>query len=773
MKRAGKVRRALRVAQDEARSLVRVASRDAGLGRLLAWLEGPARDGSPGGPEPVAHLVCDDPRLRIGLSFALVRAARRAGFQAIVVPLGPDLFRDSDIIDFLGRRLRADVRSVAVRYRMSGVIEALAARSEARPLLVVIDGLEDSDPRMPWGALASAAHASARVLFASAGARTDRTADLDRWGRRGPVLEAPGAIPGPWPPTRPGGAGASLLALLACSAGALAREEIQAALGRERALDTIDGIGPWVVEQEGHFSVRRALRRATFASVRDAGRRRCDARLAVLPTPYGLAFGALHLERAGAGPRALGALLAPERLERWRREGGAERGYATDAARMRLAAMDRLERGAAPLLGLAVRAALSESTADRLDARRRLRRDARIGDERELALALLALARAARPPASERLARLALRAARRIDLETQRADVLLSLAQQARGADRARLAREALAALASEPAPALDRAAALPLLGSREGIELARALLQEAPPEDAQHIAPFLCSAPPAVARAARDLARGLPEPSRTDVLAAIAAATGEERDVAAALPEARARAVESGIDWALGRLLPHLGRASVEELLSRRDHLSLDLRQMLARRFVSLGGSQETALALARNGDEQLVLRAETLPLVPDAERRAAEIAGRLAALPDPERQEALAIVGTPLARLGQGPALARLATSASAALALARGDRRCARALSPSLAAWALAEPYGWLPRELGPIAGAFAWPDLRRLVGAALEHVASEHRPAALAGDGLSLRNIAPLLSRVAGDAGLVAAGRAAFEVAGAFP
>lgn len=768
MRGSREAQRALRVAREEARSAVRPASRHPSFGRLLAWLDGALGEEAPSRREPVAHVVCEDARLRIGLSYALAPAARRAGYQVIVVPLGPDLFRARDIIDFLGWKLSADVGSSVVRYRIKGLVEALADRSEATPLLLVIDGLEDSDPRMPWGALASAAHASARVLFASAGPRADRAAQRHRLG--GLVLEVPGVFPGSSPPSMPAGGGASLLGLLACSAGALSRDEIQRALGSAARLDTL---GPWLSEEGGCFSVRRALRRAAFAMVHDGERRRLEMGLGLLPTRYGLVFGALHLDRARASLGAFGALLTPERLERWRREGGAERGFASDAARVRRVALERLGRGAAPALGLAVRAALCESTAEELAGRGRRRRGARIGDERELALCLIALADAARRPASEVLTRLALRAARRIDLETQRADVLLALARRKRGAERSRLAHEALAALAAEPAPALERAAALPLLPSGEAAGLARVLLQDASAEDVASIAVFLASAPPAAARAARELARRSPEPARTDVLAAIAAATGEEDDVAAALPEARARAVESGLGWALGLLVPHLGPASVDELLSQRDQLSLELRQKLARRFLSLGGHYETALALARNEHERHFLIAEALPLAPDAARRAADLAAWVITLPDEARRDALSIFGTALSRLGQGLALVEQAASADVALALALGDRRCARALSSSLTAWALADQDGWLLPRLAPIAGAFSMSDRHRLVAAALDHIASEPRHAALAGDRVSLRHVAPLLAQIAGDAGLVAVGRAAFDVAREFP
>jgi hypothetical protein len=222
-----------------------------------------------------------------------------------------------------------------------------------------------------------------------------------------------------------------------------------------------------------------------------------------------------------------------------------------------------------------------------------------------------------------------------------------------------------------------------------------------------------------------------------------------------------------------LGLLVPHLGPASVDELLSQRDQLSLELRQTLARRFMSLGGPYEATLALARDEHERHFLIAEALPLAPDAARRAADLAAWVISLPDDARRDALSILGTVLSRLGQGLALVEQAASADVALALALGDRRCAKALSFSLAAWALADQDGWLLPRLAPIAGAFAMSDRLRLVAAALEHVASEPRHAALAGDRVSLRHIAPLLAQIAGDAGLVAVGRAAFDVARVFP
>ena len=744
----------LRAARDEARPFLQLARRAPAFAQLTSWLAG---------SEPSARLVCDDTRLRMGLSFALAAAALRAGFEVVLVPLGPDLWRDRDVMSLLDRRLSTDLATTPSRYRRQHLVDDLAERPPGRPLLVVADGVEDSDPRFPWSLFAGASGPTLRLLLASAGPAVDPPAPGP--GRRGPTFAAASILRvEPRPPARPEGKGGALVDLLACSVGALSREEIRRALG---SAPRLDACAAWVVEEGERHQLRRALRDVALAHVRRAARRRWDLRLAALPTRYGLASGAVHLDRAGASMRALGALLAPSRLARWREERGAPHGFAFDAERVRLVGVDRLAPGAAPALALAVQAALTEATMRSFAASPR-RRVARPGDERKLARALLGLAGAARAPASISLAQMALRVARRIEPADERADVLIELAQRARGVARARLVLEALAA---GPAPAPGRATALALVGPVEGAALLRALVDEGEGMAGRGL--LAIGEPRPRAPRTRDRGERAPEAGRAALLGAVAAVTHDQGDVEAALPIARDHATGMGDDQPLAWIVPDLDRAALDALFELRDRISFDLQRAVARRLVSLGTSVEAVLTLARDEDERLRLLADALPVTRDREPRAADLAAWIAALPDPERTDALVTLGTVLAQLGQGRALLPFATSRLAALALALGERRCARALAPALAAWALADEEGYMLLQIVPMAGAFGWDDLRRLVGAALEGIASDHRGAALAGDGVSLAAVAPLLARVAGDAGLLATARAALAVARAFP
>lgn len=365
---------------------------------------------------------------------------------------------------------------------------------------------------------------------------------------------------------------------------------------------------------------------------------------------------------------------------------------------------------------------------------------------------------------------MALEAARGVGLEVERAEVLLAMAKRARGVARTRLAHEALASLGADASLAEHRVGAIPFLPPPEALRIVREAAATA--DGAWLVGSLLPRAPLTLAKQARALALAASGASRAALLAGIAVATGEPSDVAKALPTAIDRALEVGDDFELLRLAPHLGLDVIEALRPRGDRLSFEVRKALARRLVALGIEVDAALELAHDEEERRLALAELLPLAPDAPRRGARVARWLARLPEGDRPGALATLGTSLASVGHGAALVPFAVSPSAALALALGDRACARALASQLVDWAVADENRWLLLALGPISGSFAWRHLHRLLAVALEGLAGDLPGAALSGDGMSVRTLAPLFARVAGDGGLLAVGRAAVGVADAF-
>jgi len=355
-------------------------------------------------------------------------------------------------------------------------------------------------------------------------------------------------------------------------------------------------------------------------------------------------------------------------------------------------------------------------------------------------------------------------------LEVERAEVLLAMAKRARGSARTRLAHEALARLEANASLAEHRAGAIPFLPPPEALQIVREAATTT--HGAELVGSLLPHAPLTLARQVRALALAADGAPRAALLAGIAVATGEPSDVAKVLPTAIGRALEVGDDFELLRLAPHLGLDIIEALRPREDRLSFEVRKALARRLVARGIKVDAALELAHDEGERRLTLAELLPLAPDAPRRGARVARWLARLPEGERPGALVTLGTSLARVGHGAALVPFAVSPSAALALARGDRACARALASQLVDWAVAEEGGWLLLALGPISGAFAWRHLHRLIAVALEGLARELPGATLAGDGMSVRTLTSLFAHVAGDAGLLFVGRAAVGVAHVF-
>lgn len=717
-------------------SLIRRAAAELGSHRrqqspataaLREWLDG---------PRPTRGLVCTDALLRSSIAVAITANARRQGFQAIWVPLGPDLWRLADVVQFLDPQEKALSIEDHVRHFRECVLEE--RRESERPLVVVFDGLDDADPTLPLRYWAEAATPRIRFLFAAAQPLLDGLDDS-------PVsIDAPlRVVAAPRDP--------ELVGLLSRTVASIGRVELKDALGRVPRADpawiTVDGEG---------WRLCRSERGTAQCTTSPAASRRYDRVLARAKGPYGR-YAVTHLARTRAGlPRLRGRLRVsplPEDL----------RTLAIDAGQVRRVALGRLREHQVEPLALAVEATLMEATARELHDRP----NRRLGDVRELCLACLALADAARGDARGKLVKRALKVARSItDYDELRAELLLRTADRCQASLRRALAEESFPYLSEASFDhRLEMARYLP---PRQAVALLTRLVEEVrSSDDASSLAYTLRQLPVAVSKALRARVMGLHPDFRLLPLTAIATCTREAIDVRAAFPVALEAVMDNASEIPLLWLVPHLDPEQALALVSHARRLSKDVLQGLATRLVELGVGPEQALDLGFQAKEKAwCIDTWLRRLTPDAPPFAVSW---LATLEGQDLLAATQILGESLARAGLAERVLALTSDPFAEFAVARGGGLRVTARTESfLLEWALgSDPEHRLP-YLAKFPQVFSWGAVVRLLSAAVQSMAGDLRRAALYGDFISLATIVPLLARPAGDRGLVAVAKAMDEV-----
>ncbi|WP_437857163.1 hypothetical protein [Sorangium sp. So ce363] len=612
----------------------------------------------------------------------------------------------------------------------------------------------------------------------------------------------------PWPaPGDPakllataGAAAAKLLGLLSVAYGRLRDDEITAALGAP--IDgALAGIEPLVAAFEGTYAFRSNAARREVEERLDRGARDASIRrlLSLPPDGYPCAYARAHLEQAAAPLQAFAALVTEEHLARWMARPEAYLGFVADLERVRRRAVEPLPMGH-EATALAVRAALVEASINWC-ARREdhdapvgvepIDREKRIADERDQARALTALGAAmtAGPARAEVLA-WATDAARRTPETVFRGDGLLSLAEIVGAEAGYAFAREALAVFRTTE-KAEDRAHQMLFVAKglppEEGIAVVREALASLRDGggDPGDVELFASDFPRAVAEALWPDAEALPGPARARALAALARVLGDPERVRAAFV-----AVEQHIEpydlaehRTLARLVPHLdvpeARRAAALAPGFGEH-AVELLEGLIPRLRAQGDPADDLIEALPAAPRVRAL-ARSLPFAAEPARLRARIDEAIRKAEPLERYGLLFDVGPWFAATGDSDAvLAWIAPLGDAhhqvALGfLARHDPAHApeftRQALPLALRFGADEPSRLL--DLVPLARHFPPEGAAAALGILLDAVASDDRHAALAGDGVSLDKLAPLIAALAGDEGLAGAAREVVQVAAWFP
>ncbi|WP_437906212.1 hypothetical protein WME95_49700 [Sorangium sp. So ce327] len=418
-------------------------------------------------------------------------------------------------------------------------------------------------------------------------------------------------------------------------------------------------------------------------------------------------------------------------------------------------------------------------------------RQKRIADERDQARALTALgaAMAAGPARAEVLA-WATDAARRTTNVEFRGDGLLSLAEIIGGEAGYALAREALAAYRTTE-NAEERAHQMLFVAKglppEEGIAVVREALRSLRDcgGDPGDVELFARRFPRAVAEALWPDAEALPGPARARALAGLARALSDPDRVRAAFA-----AVEQHIEpydlnerWTLARLVPHLAAPEARRaaaLAPRFGEQATELFEGLIPRLSALGDPAEDLLETLPEASRVRAL-ARSLPFAAEPARLRAWIDEAIRKAEPLDRYGLLFDVGPWFAATGDSYALLAAvgplsdAGRLSALGFLARRDSahapELARRALPLALRFGTAEPNRLL--DLVPLARYFPAEGAAAALGFLLDAVASDYRHAALAGDGVSLDKLAPLIAALAGDDGLAGAAREVVQIAAWFP
>ncbi|WP_437618153.1 hypothetical protein [Sorangium sp. So ce1151] len=601
------------------------------------------------------------------------------------------------------------------------------------------------------------------------------------------LLAAAGAVP------------ARLLGLLSVAYGRLREDEITTALGApiEGALA---GIEPLVTAVDGTYAFRWNAARREVEERLDRSARETSIRrlLSLAPDGYPCAYARAHLEQATAPLRAFAALVTEEHLARWMARPEGYLGFVADLERVRRRSVETLASGH-EAAALAVRAALVEASVNWC-ARREdedndapvgvepMTREAPLADKRQQTRALVALGAAvvAGPARDEVLAR-AEDAARRIPEAELRGEAFVALAEAA-GDDRGyALAREALAAYRDAADPVLPQLLAVGVLPPDEGVAVAREVLARLRDGggDAGDLDLFADRFPRAIAEALWPDAEALPGPARARALAALAEVLGDPDRARAAFAavEQHAAPYDPLAHRTLARLVPLLAIPEARRaatLAPRFGERADELLEGLIPRLRAQGDPAEDLLEALPEASRVRAL-ARSLPFATEPGSLWARIDEALRRAEPLDRYGLLFDVGPWLGAAVESEALLAWiaplsdAHHLSALGFLARHDP----AHAPELARRALPlalrlgadEPDRLL--DLVPLARYFPPEGAAAVFGLLLDALAGDFRSAALAGDGVSLVRLVPLIAALAGDDGLAGAAREVVQVAAWFP
>ncbi|MGK3987870.1 hypothetical protein WME99_32815 [Sorangium sp. So ce136] len=798
------VERACRSAWDEVSSATLDSAEQAAVAALSRWLDEPEL--------PYAILHGPRPSRRLIVAAHLVRAQREGtAYAAQLVPLGPDLRLERDLIALLVSRLLADYGGGPPRRLRAQIAEEhlRVGPTEGEPsLLFAITDVEEAEPLVSWPALFSAVGPRVKVLATVEGDEAAARTWIPRLGFD-PARTRIHPLPArPWPaPGDPaallaaaGAARAGLLGLLACAYGRLREDEITTSLGTSIE-GALIGIEPLVTAIDGTYALRwNAARREVEERLDRSARETSIRRLLSLPPDgYPCAYARTHLEQAAAPFQAFAALVTEEHFAHWMARPEGYLGFVADLERVRRHAVEALP-AAHDAVVLAVRTALVEASVNSYTRREDhdapvgvepMTRETPLADKRQQAKALTALgaAMAAGPARAEVLA-WAEDAARRISEAEFRGDVFLDLGDVVKGEAGYAFAREALAAFrTAENAEARAHQMLVVTRGlpPDEGIAVAREALANLRDGggDPGDVDCFSKRFPRAVAEALWPDAEALPGPSRARVLAALAGVLGDPDRVRAAFAAVEQHIEPYGLQWhwTLTQLVPLLDAPEARRaaaLAPQFGERAAELFEGLIPRLRALGDPAEDLLEALPEASRVRAL-ARSLPFAAEPARLRARLDEAIRKVEPRERSGFLFDVGPWFAATGDSDALLAAVGPLSeggfqSALGfLAHHDPAHApeftrRALPLALRLGA-DEPDRLL--DLVPLARYFPPEGAAAALGLLLDALASEYRRAALAGDGVSLVRLVPLIAALAGDDGLAGAAREVVQVAAWFP
>ncbi|WP_437751761.1 hypothetical protein [Sorangium sp. So ce1389] len=795
------IERACRCAWDEASSATLDSAEQAAVAALSRWLDEPEL--------PYAILHGPRPSRRSVVAAHLVRAQHEGtAYAAQLVPLGPDLRLERDLIALLVSRLLADYGGGPPRRLRAQIAEEhlRVGPTEGEPsLLLAITDVEEAEPLVSWPPLFSAVGPRVKVLATVEGDEAAARAWIPRLGfdpARTRIHRLPSR---PWPaPGDPaallaatGAVPARLLGLLSVAYGRLREDEITTALGApiEGALA---GIEPLVTAVDGTYALRWNAARREVEERLDRSARETSIRrlLSLAPDGYPCAYTRAHLEQATAPLQAFAALVTEEHLAHWIARPEGYLGFVADLERVRRRAVETLASGH-EAAALAVRAALVEASLNWC-ARREdhdapvgvepMTRETPLADERQQAKALIALGAAVTAgPGRDEVLAWAADAARRIPEAEFRGDAFVALAE-AIGDDRGHaLAREALAAYRDAADPVLPQLLAVGVLPPDEGAAVAREVLARLRDGggDPGDLDLFADRFPRAVAEVLWPDAEALPGPARARALAALAEVLGDPDRVRAAFAavEQHADPYDPLAHRTLARLVtllavPEARRAAA--LAPPFGERAAELLEGLIPRLRALGDPAEDLLEALPDASRVRAL-ARSLPFSTEPARLQARIDEALRRAEPLDRYGLLFDVGPWLGAAGESDTLlAWIAPLGDAHHLVALGflalhdpahaPELTRRALPLALRLGA-SEPDRLL--ALVPLARHLPPEGAAAALGLLLDALAGDYRHAALAGDGVSLDRLAPLIAAIAGDDGLAGAAREVVQVAAWFP
>ncbi|HTN85537.1 MAG TPA: hypothetical protein VL242_17685 [Sorangium sp.] len=795
------IERACRCAWEEASSATLDSAEQAAVAALSRWLDEPEL--------PYGILHGPRPSRRSVVAAHLVRAQHEGtACAAQLVPLGPDLRLERDLIALLVSRLLADYAGGPPRRLRAQIAEEhlRVGPTEGEPsLLLAITDVEEAEPLVSWPALFSAVGPRVKVLATVEGDEAAARAWIPRLGfdpartRIHPLPSRPWPAPGD-PAALLAAAGATparLLGLLSVAYGRLREDEITTALGAPIDV-ALAGIEPLVTAVDGTYAfrwnaARREVEERLDRSAREASIRRL---LSLAPDGYPCAYARAHLEQAAAPLQAFAALVTEEHLARWMARPEGYLGFVADLERVRRRAVEALASGH-EAAALAVRAALVEASVNWY-ARREddeapvgvepMTREAPLADERQQAKALIALgATVVAGPARGEVLAWAEDAARRIPEAELRGDAFVALAEAAGNDRRYALAREALAAYRDAADPVLPQLIAVGVLPPDEGVEVAREVLARLRDGggDPGDLDLFADRFPRAVAEALWPDAEALPGPARARALAALAEVLGDPDRVRAAFAtvEQHADPYDPLAYRTLARLVPFLDAPEARRaaaLAPGFGERAAELLEGLIPRLTALGDPAEDLLEALPEASRVRAL-ARSLPFATEPGPLWARIDEALRRAEPLERHGLLFDVGPWLGAAGESDALLAWiaplgdAHHLSALGFLARHDPahapELARRALPLALRLAADEPDRLL--DLVPLARHFPPEGAAAAFGILLDALAGDFRSAALAGDGVSLVRLVPLIAALGGDDRLAGAAREVVQVAAWFP